>query len=171
MKIQGYAKFDSTEKYRYLLGRTWDDNLPQITFVMLNPSTAGAEDDDPTLTRCIRFAQSWDYGSLTVVNLFAYCATDPKELFQVNDPVGSENNSYIQSATQSAKEIIVAWGASDYLKKHRDRETEVLSLISVSGKTLYSLGDLTVDGHPGHPLYLPTSTQRKLFPVITDCNS
>lgn len=50
---------------------------------MLNPSTADAEIDDPTITRCIGFAKSWGFGGLMVGNLWAYRATDPKELKKI----------------------------------------------------------------------------------------
>jgi len=158
--MEKYAKIDSTEKYRYLLGRRWDVNLPQITFVMLNPSTADADKDDRTLTRCINFAKFWRYGSLEVVNLFAYRATKRPGLLLADDPVGLKNNCYIQLATKRADSIIVAWGGGKFPKIMK-RNEEVLSLIS--GKTLYSLGLLTKDGHPRHPLYLPVSTERISF--------
>ncbi|KZL48024.1 hypothetical protein A2T98_20395 [Nodularia spumigena CENA596] len=162
MEIKRYAEIDSTKKYRYLLGRKWDENLPQVTFVMLNPSTADDQKDDRTLTRCITFAKSWGYGSLEVVNLFAYRATDPDKLFQINDPVGSENNTWIQLAINRADLIIVAWGGNKY-PTLKNRNAEVLSLISSLGKTLYSLGKLTADGHPRHPVRLSSSTERKPF--------
>ncbi|WYL96639.1 MAG: DUF1643 domain-containing protein [Gloeotrichia echinulata IR180] len=162
MEIKGYAKIDSTEKYRYLLGRKWDVNLPQVTFVMLNPSTADADKDDRTLTRCINFAKSWGYGSLEVVNLFAYRATQRSDLYQAPDPVGSKNNCYIKLSTKRADSIIVAWGGGKF-PKIMNRNEEVLSLIS--GKTLYSLGRLTKDGHPRHPVRLAASTERIIFTI------
>lgn len=161
MEMEKYAEFDITGKYRYLIGRKWDANFPQITFVMLNPSTADHEQDDRTLTRCINFAKSWGYGSLEVVNLFAYRATKRTDLSQAADPVGSKNNCYIQLATKRADSIIVAWGGGKY-PKIQNRDKEVLSLIS--GKSLYCLGRLTQDGHPRHPVRLPASTERIIFP-------
>ena len=79
MEREGYAKFNdkNNRKYRYLLRRKWDENLPQVTFVMLNPSTADDKKPDDTIKKCIKLARSWDYGSLEVVNLFAYIATEP----------------------------------------------------------------------------------------------
>ncbi|MCC5647221.1 DUF1643 domain-containing protein [Nostoc sp. CHAB 5824] len=167
IETKGYAEIDTTEKYRYLLGRKWDDNLPQVTFVMLNPSTADADKDDRTLTRCINFANFWGYGSLEVVNLFAYITPKPRELRQVDDPVGSENNSYIKSATERADLIILAWGASKYPKKNCDRDKEVLSLIS-GKKTLHCL-KLTKKGYPNHPLYLKVEDSTKLI-IFTNCS-
>ncbi|MBD2570358.1 DUF1643 domain-containing protein [Anabaena lutea] len=156
--MEKYAKINGN--YRYLLGRKWDANLQQVTFVMLNPSTADHEQDDRTLTRCIKFAQCWGYGSLEVVNLFAYRATKRPHLLLADDPVGPKNNYYIQLATNRAEAIIVAWGGSKY-PRIMNRNEEVLSLIC--GKNIDSLGLLTKDGHPRHPLYLPLSTERKPF--------
>jgi hypothetical protein len=162
MDIKGYAKFDITRKYRYLLRRKWDLSLPQVTFVMLNPSTADADKDDRTLTRCINFAKSWGYGSLEVVNLFAYRATQRPDLYQAHDPVGSKNNCYIQLAAKRADSIILAWGGGKY-PKLQNRDKEVLSLID--DKSLYSLGRLTKDGHPRHPVRLPAIIERIIFPI------
>ncbi|MFN6485015.1 MULTISPECIES: DUF1643 domain-containing protein [unclassified Nostoc] len=160
--MERYADFDTTKKYRYLLGRRWDANLPQVTFVMLNPSTADAEKDDRTLTRCINFAKSWGYGSLEVVNLFAYRATQRADLYITPDPVGSENNCYIQLATKRADSIIVAWGGGKY-PKIQNRNKQVLNLIY--DKSPYSLGRLTKDGHPRHPVRLAATTERIIFPI------
>ncbi|MFN6563299.1 MAG: DUF1643 domain-containing protein [Nostoc sp. ChiSLP01] len=162
MEIEGYAEFDSTKRYRYLLGRRWDRNLPQVTFVMLNPSTADDQKNDPTLTRCINFAKSWNkYGSLEVVNLFAYRATKPRELRQVDDPVGSENNFYIQVAAKRAALIILAWGTGKY-PRIQNRDKEVLRLI-YDRQPFYCLV-LTKYGHPHHPIRLPKNIEPVIFP-------
>ncbi|MBD2626879.1 DUF1643 domain-containing protein [Trichormus variabilis] len=156
--MEKYANIDGN--YRYLLGRKWDENFPQVTFVMLNPSTADHEKDDPTLRKCIKFAAYWGYGSLEVVNLFAYRATKRPDLILSDDPIGIRNNTYIQLATNRAKEIIVAWGGSKY-PRIMNRNQEVINLISC--KNIYCLGSLTKDGHPRHPLYLPLITERMPF--------
>lgn len=56
------ATLDKTRKYRYVLKRQWgadDDNF--VNFVLLNPSTADENADDPTIKACIKFAQNWGY--------------------------------------------------------------------------------------------------------------
>ncbi|MEA5583230.1 DUF1643 domain-containing protein [Nodularia harveyana UHCC-0300] len=154
--MEKYATIDGN--YRYVLGRKWDKNLQQVTFVMLNPSIADQEKDDPTLRKCINFAKSWGYGSLEVVNLFAYIATNPRELRQVDEPVGKENNHYLELAINNTSKIILAWGTKGNLKK---RDQEVINLISVQ-KPLYCLG-ITKYGYPRHPLYLKKNTQAIIF--------
>ncbi|TMF61888.1 MAG: DUF1643 domain-containing protein, partial [Chloroflexi bacterium] len=66
------ATFSADRRYRYRLWRRWDGARPVVAFVMLNPSTADARRDDPTIRRCIGFAKSWGFGGVEVVNLFAY---------------------------------------------------------------------------------------------------
>ncbi|HBI04838.1 MAG TPA: hypothetical protein DDY49_12510, partial [Paenibacillaceae bacterium] len=89
------AIVDETGNYRYSLWRSWDERKPKVTFIMLNPSTADETYDDLTITRCINFAKRWGFGTLEVVNLFAYRAPDFGEIMEVNDPVGVKNDEYI----------------------------------------------------------------------------
>ncbi len=92
--------------YRYTLWRIWDEHKPRVLFVLLNPSTANAIQDDATLRRCIHFARSWSYGSLEIVNLFALRATNPIHLRQAADPIGPCNDLYIREAAARATLLI-----------------------------------------------------------------
>ncbi|WP_066071672.1 DUF1643 domain-containing protein [Neobacillus soli] len=147
------AIIDKNEEYRYSLWRIWNEKLPRITFVMLNPSTADDREDDPTLRRCIKFAMGWGYGSLEVVNLFAYRSTDPKLLLSVCDPIGEKNNEYISKALSRSDKVILAWGTKGSLL---DRDKEVLELIKEINTPLYAL-ELTREGYPRHPLYVKSN--------------
>ena len=136
------------EAYRYTLWREWTQDLPRLLFVLLNPSRADARMDDPTLRRCIGFAQSWDeYGSVELVNLFAYRASDPRTLKRVADPVGPLNNYHIQQAAGRARKIVVAWGV---LGELHGRDLAVERLFS---QPLWCLG-YTQGFAPRHPLYV-----------------
>lgn len=84
-----------TGDYRYLLWREWNSSSKTVSFVMLNPSRADAQINDPTITRCINFALSWGYGRLEVVNLFAYRTSKPSLLKQAAEPIGEDNDRYI----------------------------------------------------------------------------
>lgn len=138
-------------RYRYRLGRAWDDNLPGATFVMLNPSTADADIDDPTIRRCLRYARSWGCGSLLVVNLFAWRATDPADLATAADPVGPGNDDFIAGAATAAARtgapLVAAWGAN----ATPERIAHVLALPGMDRLTALAL---TKSGQPRHPLYL-----------------
>jgi hypothetical protein len=147
-KGTGGAEFDASEVYRYRLWREWDAALPRIVFVMLNPSTADAERNDPTIRRCIGYAERWGFGSLEAVNLFAYRSTQPHHLKTAADPVGPENDRYLLEAVARADQVLLAWGNGGMLLNRGER---VITLLK-GRATLYCLGK-TQSGHPLHPLH------------------
>lgn len=101
------AKISDCTKYRYSLWRIWDKEKPIFTFVGLNPSTADHVQDDPTITHCINFAKSWG-GGIYMANLFAYRATAPQEMMSQDDPIGSDNDFYLNElSTNSKKSLLV----------------------------------------------------------------
>lgn len=155
--MPGGAIFDATGRYRYSLWRCWDPQSPRLVFILLNPSTADATQDDPTLRRCCQFAQGWGYGSVEVVNLFAYRATHPRELRQSPQPVGAENDIHVLAAVQAATRVIVAWGNGG---TWQGRDRTLLALLAPT--PLYCLG-LNQSGQPRHPLYLPGTTAAIAF--------
>lgn len=146
------AWFSGCGTYRYRLGRRWGLAVDTpVTFVMLNPSTADAREDDPTIRRCIGFARSWGFGRLVVVNLYALRSTDPRGLWRHADPVGPDNDEHLAdaafvAASQDAP-LVAAWGAN----ARPDRVAEVLALPHMDRLT--ALGT-TKSGAPRHPLYL-----------------
>ena len=89
------AHFSTCRRYRYRLWRIWDENKPFVLFICLNPSTADENEDDPTIRRCVRFARDWDYGGMVMVNLFAFRATDPSELYNADEQIGQNNSKEI----------------------------------------------------------------------------
>jgi hypothetical protein len=151
------ADFDATGCYRYRLWRRWNAAADRLTFIMLNPSTADASVNDPTIRRCVGFAQHWGYGSLEVVNLFAFRTPHPRMLQQVADPVGTNCDAAILTAVQRSSCVVLAWGNHGQLY---ERDQAVLSLLK--SKPLYCLG-LTQTGQPRHPLYLKQTTQLGRF--------
>jgi len=137
--------------YRYHLWRNWDRSRPRLLWVMLNPSTADATCDDPTLKRCIAFSKRWGFGGLEVVNLFAYRATVPEELYRADDPIGGWNDCYLISAAKHAPEIVVAWGAHGV---YQGRDRAVLSLLRRYAAHPLACLDTLLYGSPRHPLYV-----------------
>jgi hypothetical protein len=144
-------------KYRYELIRDWSDEedcFPggQITFIMLNPSTADAEADDPTIRKCIGFAKFNGYNRLKVVNLFAWRATDPKELKSLGreERVGPKNNDYLP---KDGEDVVAAWGAGfpynhDFGRSRIFYTTECLKSINL-------MCVRKTEQRPWHPLYVP----------------
>ena len=144
-------------QYRYRLDRVWDPDKKTVVFLMLNPSTADGNSDDPTIRRCISFAKAWGFGGLTVGNLFALRATNPKELYAHPDPVGPDNDDHLLKIAQSSMQVICAWGTHGAL---RGRASEVYSRLEFFDLRALKV---TAKGHPGHPLYIAASTERKPF--------
>ena len=138
--------------YRYRLHRTWDTAKPTLAFIMLNPSTADATDDDPTIRRCLGYAKDWGYGRLVVGNLFALRSTDPANLKDHSDPVGPANDEHLQAICDEADRVVVAWGTKGTL---HGREQAVADALDAD---LYAL-NTTKDGHPNHPLYQPKDAE------------
>ncbi|MCG8421515.1 MAG: DUF1643 domain-containing protein [Proteobacteria bacterium] len=154
------AIFDDTGCYRYWLWRTWNTALPRVAFVMLNPSTADQYRDDSTIRRCIGFADRWGYGSLVVVNLFAYRTPSPVHLARAPRPVGPANDRYLGKARRRCRDIVLAWGNHGSLHQ---RDRQVLDLLGRRRqRRLLCLGT-TAQGHPRHPLYLPGNKKPIVF--------
>lgn len=149
------AQFSACRNYRYALWRGWAERVepPQAgayaMFVGLNPSTADETLDDPTIRRCVGFAQDWGYQGLCMVNLFAWRATQPADMLAQNDPVGPENDAVLLELAANAGIVVAAWGVHG---THVSRDEAVKRLLP---RLHYLL--LTKAGHPGHPLYLPSS--------------
>ena len=148
------ADFSSCRKYRYTLWRQWNKEKPYALFVCLNPSTADANYDDPTVRRCIRYADSWGYGGMYMANIFAFRATNPKDMKKAFCPVGHYNDNNLYWLSQGAGITVCGWGNhGSYL----GRDKEVLLLL----KDPHCLGT-TESGQPRHPLYLKkTLTPRR----------
>lgn len=145
--------------YRYLLTRRWESG-PSMLWIMLNPSTADAETDDPTITRCIGFARAWGFAGLEVVNLFAFRSSKPAVLKKAELPVGAHNNEHIRDAADRHGRIVCAWGATTWpLAKARALTVRAM----LSAFPLLCLAR-TKDGAPQHPLFVKGDTQCQPWP-------
>ncbi len=140
------AVISDCEQYRYALWRIWDRSKPCVLFIGLNPSIADDKIDDPTLIRCMGFAKDWGFDGAVIGNLFAYRATDPRELPKAEDPIGPENDQWLRKLAKDATLILAAWGNHGTLM---NRSTYVKSLLP----ELHCL-KLNGSGEPAHPLYL-----------------
>lgn len=155
------AIFDDDREYRYRLWRTLDASKPTVAFLMLNPSTADETDNDRTISRCISFAENWGYGRLEVGNLFAFSATNPDELRNHPEPVGSENDRHLEEIVDDAELVVAAWG-NDGSIQGRGRE--------VAARFRGELHALMVNktGHPQHPLYVDGDTNPSPFTALEE---
>ena len=156
--IERDAVISDCGKYRYLLRRVWDHRCLRGLFVMLNPSTADAKIDDATIRSCTRLSRGLGYGSFEVVNLFAWRATNPAELASSSDPIGTLNDSVIESAVSRCDVVICAWGAHDT----RGRDRRVWEIVRSSRPAAFCLGT-TKNGSPKHPLYIKSGTPLEAY--------
>ena len=151
------------QKYRYALWRRWADAAP-VAFIGLNPSTADATSDDPTIRRCIGFARRFAAGGIVMLNLFAYRSTDPSVLAGLREAaVGWDHDAIIGPWLAACRFSIAAWGASLPPGSSRPTALSVLAVLHHGG--LHCLGR-TKSGQPRHPLYL-----RSDAPLETWCGS
>jgi len=145
------------KKYRYQLWRTWDRAADRALFIMLNPSTADATKDDPTIRKIIGFARRWDYGGVIVANLFPFRSTSPA-LIPIRERMpNSENISHIDNLILHPRVsiIVCGWGNNGTI-------TPDLQYWVDKGTQLFCLGT-TLNGEPKHPLYVPYSQPLILF--------
>jgi hypothetical protein len=158
------AVFDSTAReYRYLLTRIWDPTVKPVVFLMLNPSTADALEDDPTSRRCTGFARREGAGGLVVVNLFGLRSTDPRALRHHDDPVGRHTDVFVRQAVSVSSTVVCAWGAAGVTG---DRSRKVTQDLAGLGVSLQCLGR-TSTGQPRHPLYLPSGAVLEPYEGVT----
>lgn len=141
------AVFSDDRRYRYLLWRQWSGVERLVLFVALNPSTADERDDDPTIRRCRGYARAWGASGFMVANLFAFRATRPVDLLSALEPVGKDNDSWLQLASLVSATTVACWGNHG---RHLDRSACVLRLLKP-----VTVLKVNRTGEPCHPLYLP----------------
>lgn len=161
------ARFSPCGRYRFELRRQWVDGpVPRtVTFVMLNPSTADAEQDDPTIRKCIGFAQRWEFEALVVVNVLAYCATKPDDIPSYSGmAIGIDNRKWLQSAILESELIVPAWGRerTQFTRAYKIARSVLYCMTIRSQQPTECLG-FNRDGSPKHPLYIPYTADRVPF--------
>lgn len=158
------TEFSRCGGYRFTLWREWDmHNTSYVMFIGLNPSTADATKDDPTIRKCIGFAKRWGFGALVMTNLFALRATDPAVMKRHHRPSTGEELPIIESLFREAGLVVAAWGVDGAHQGQDKRLQEWLRLREVRnvGTKFKALG-YTKGGHPRHPLYVPYCEQSAL---------
>jgi hypothetical protein len=141
--------------FRYWLSRIWDDSLPTVTFIGLNPSTADAKDDDKTVTTCIAYAKRWGNGGLFIANLFAFIDTHQTKIWNEPDPIGPENDAWLENLAAKSSLVIAAWGNDG---RRLDRSAVVCRLLP----RLHCL-KVNKSGEAHHPLYLSPDIKPKPY--------
>lgn len=166
------AKLSDCGKYRYLLTRCWRPDARQLGWIMLNPSTADALLDDPTIKKCMAFARAWDFGGIVVANLFHFRATDPEQLYPADLPepddagfghallrhaCGPSGDGFYGDVFDACAQVMVAWG-SHFVAIHTARDLLIKNMAAERGRVLHCLA-VNQDGQPRHPLYVRNDTK------------
>lgn len=141
--------------YRYALWREWDSSKKRICWIGLNPSRADDKIDDPTMKRCISYSIQWGYGSMAVGNLFAWRTPNPRNLLDAADPVGPDNDFWLQKLAADAEIVVAFWGTGGILLNRAEQIRELLP-------ELHCL-KLTKSGQPHHTRGLPNELKPVLF--------
>lgn len=153
--------------HRYVLHREWGfsdyDKRSTVNFIMLNPSTADDVFDDATIRRCVGFAKRWGFDGLVVTNLFAFRATDPKDLKvlvgkDAQLAIGHENDKHLAREASYASLIVCAWGDNCDIMPHRDLDV----VASLRKRDLYCIRR-TKKGNPAHPVREPYLAAPEIF--------
>ena len=160
--VTSQAIYSPCQQYRYVLRRQWAPAQARhtIMFLMLNPSTATEDVDDPTVRKCRNYARQWGYNTLLVGNIMAFRATDPSLLRGIAEPVGPDNLAHLREMLSNKPRLVCAWGRVP--KRFQYAEQAVIQLIRDVGATPYVL-QLNSSGGPWHPLYLPLAIEEPLL--------
>ncbi len=158
-EIERSAAISRCGNYRWTLHRKWGDGY-RVCWIMLNPSTADAERDDPTLRRCIHFSKAWGYGSLIVVNLYPFRSSSPEECrrwagwegsrdWYIRDAIHFQNLPVVVEAAKQCQMVVAGWGAAAWVM---DFATHLCAeVMEGTGHPIYCLGT-TKSGAPLHPM-------------------
>lgn len=142
--------------YRYRLERPLKPiSIPALTgvVIMVNPSTADATVDDPTIRKVCGFGERAGWSKVIVGNLCAFRATNVKELWHGPDPIGHDNDLHLLTMLAEADQVLFAWGPTAKLPPElRDRWMHVYLLARAEGHIPLQIGEPCKDGHPRHPL-------------------
>ena len=151
--LERSATLSDCGRFRFVLRRTWGKG-PTVSWLMLNPSTADAEQDDPTLRRIMDFAAQWGMVGVTVVNVFPFRSSKPTELWRGLDKGPDSDITAIDANVQHI-EHAASEGALRMLGFGADvpaRYPVALDLaLSAFGDGAMCLGT-NADGWPLHPM-------------------
>jgi hypothetical protein len=165
------AEFSPDRLYRRRLDRWWGTG-PRVGWLMCNPSTAGEEDDDPTIRKVTGFSARWGFQGFTVINVFDLVLTDSSQLHKAQYPVTPRNGEIIAAVCKDIELLIVAWGCESVMKRMTKRGMDPLFTV----KAIQAANDwlpveclgFSKSGNPYHPLMLAYDTPRVAFECGSD---
>lgn len=163
--VDSGAEISECGKFRYALWRHWDwqGHANCVMFIGLNPSTADSVKNDTTISKCIGFAKRWGYGGMYMLNLYAFRATNPKDMIASSDPWGPNNQEAFGYYRSRVGLVVACWGSIEVrYRPSLQWQTTIFSSLDAVAAPVYCLGR-TADGSPRHPSRLAYATERELF--------
>jgi hypothetical protein len=162
--------FSSDRAYRYVLRCQCSDAVAEpprrIAWIGLNPSTADEVMLDQTLATVCRYSKKWGFSEVIMLNLFAFRATDPRNLKRAEDPIGPDNDRHLLTEVSAAERVIACWGDHG---RFRGRDREVANLLVAAGVSFRCL-QRNKSGAPRHPLYLKARIKAEPYLERTEKN-
>ena len=159
------ATFSKDKRYRWMLSRTWNKALQQLLFIGINPSPADHIKDDATIRKLCYFTNKWGYGGFRVINLFSYVSTEQSELNRISydEATGGKNFEYLTRYCGTMTPVVLMWGDGKVVNPtymEARKKLFLTYLYEESWSVMYTFR-LTKNNNPGHPLYLPATTELK----------
>ena len=151
----GTATISDCGRYRYSLERRTGVVGPNLTWIMINPSTADAVKDDATIRKVVGFTKRAGYGVALVVNLFAWRSKDVKDvLLHLDEAQGEHNCAAIMQASAISHGVVCAWGPKPWAYGQAREVLYWLDEHPDGPRALLCVGT-SKDGAPLHPLMQP----------------
>lgn len=146
------AKFSECGKYRFWLSRVWNESKESLMLIGLNPSTANADTDDPTIRRIVSLASANGFGGIYMTNLFPFITAYPEQL--KIDRIGDNDQHMVFVSSSKCEKVCFCWG--NFFVYDRDKQMKANFPDALCfGKNK--------NGSPKHPLYLKSNTQLVKF--------
>lgn len=151
------ALFNERRTHRQRLWRIWEETIPQLVVVGMNPSQADENTNDRTVEQCEQRARMRGYGGLLMLNMLDVIETDSRKLdgMTAEQRCTAMNAAELVAALDNAAarraDILCAWGGSGQRYGQVDWFKAEAAQRNV---TLFCL-TRNADGSPHHPLYLP----------------
>lgn len=159
-KGESGAEFSEDRQYRYALWRIWDDSLPLVMFIGLNPSTANETQPDNTITKVKKIAAHNGFGGFYMMNLFGLVSSKPEALDTHLNPIG-DNKEWLYKIRHKCTKVVIAWG--NFKQAEKAVSLGIADVLKVASPyPIYCLAQ-NKNGSPKHPLYCRDETIIKEF--------
>lgn len=149
-ELRTEAVYSENGEKRYLLRKTWDDNLPKLAIVMLCAGSAGTVELDTTTQLVLNNASRLGYGSIAILNLFPMLNDFALKHAKGND---AENMDVIIREAAAAEKVVYAPGTGKAKNKlFMEVQEQTLLALQAHEDKLYCLCDEQGGSRLQHPL-------------------